>query len=1112
MNIHNINTIARYEVKLLRRSWLFRIFAILALLGITLMLLTTQTNIFLKYTEVWGKMALTSLLPFTTIYYYNIAQSIIVVFLAGSFLKRDKKLDTAEVIYVRPMSNADYIIGKTWGIMKVFISLNITCLIIAAFINLFITRSPFSIFPYLFYLLTISIPSLLFILGLSFTAMCLLKNQAVTFIVMLGIIGMVFFYLSESLNGAFDFFGVNIPGVFSDVTGHADIRLFLLQRFIYLLVGIGLISFTISLVKRLPHRPWKIIIVNTIGTVFVFAGCCVGTLYILHYQHMQNLRNEYIVSYDKFNGQAESRILSNHITLESEGDKITAESVITLKNYNPEALENIILYLNPSLNISAIESTGNNLAFTRENQVISIGYKLAAGGETTLTVKYNGYIDENICYTDIEEKELHNTKIPEVPFRFGKRYAYVSDKFTLLTPECLWYPVSIPPVNPKALYNIKKNFTDYTLTVVNKDGMTVLSQGKRNEEGDKVTFTNRTPLSGISLTIADYERKAVTVDSTDFELFYFRGHDFFSKSFPEISDTLPSILRDFKNDQEVAKGRVYPFERFILAETPSHFAAYTRNWKGYSEYTMPEIVFIPEKGVTIGADFESVKKRFQNWRQGDATPEELDVEINVFMDFIFRTFINETTEARRWDPDNQSVNKLNISPLFFNYQNFIYSPQYPVIDIAMNLMLNAAISTQGGWWGGIINDQQRANLYLENKSFKDASEDINIKPEIFYELLKLKSSALRNYITSQISPEELNTFFKKFFNRNQFREVNLDSLVREMSDSLNINLSDFLHNWYLQDHTPTVFIKNVDANKVIVDDFTEYQIRFKVNNPSDVDAIITVTIVNGEGGRMRRARRMGSRSRNNDNAEKNYIIPANSAREIKLINEERPAAIMINTNISHNLPTSHSYNFAKIDNVISDTTSGIFVINPALFAPDSKEIIIDNEDKNFKITESNNRHKLKDIFKKEEEEKYKNFMPWRFPSKWTAIAGDYCYGETINSALYKVKGSGANSVEWSADIPREGYYEVSVWNPKMENVSFSMRRGHRAEGRNQTYTLTYGQEKEDITIDLEQESTGWVSAGNFYFQKGNVTISLTDKVEGQYVIADAVKFTKIENE
>ena len=33
MNLNHINVIARYEVKLVKRSWLFRIFAILALLS-----------------------------------------------------------------------------------------------------------------------------------------------------------------------------------------------------------------------------------------------------------------------------------------------------------------------------------------------------------------------------------------------------------------------------------------------------------------------------------------------------------------------------------------------------------------------------------------------------------------------------------------------------------------------------------------------------------------------------------------------------------------------------------------------------------------------------------------------------------------------------------------------------------------------------------------------------------------------------------------------------------------------------------------------------------------------------------------------------------------------
>lgn len=57
MNLHNIHTIARYEVKLLQRGWLFRIFAILALLfitGVTLWYLTPLLN---PYGIQWPKRA-----------------------------------------------------------------------------------------------------------------------------------------------------------------------------------------------------------------------------------------------------------------------------------------------------------------------------------------------------------------------------------------------------------------------------------------------------------------------------------------------------------------------------------------------------------------------------------------------------------------------------------------------------------------------------------------------------------------------------------------------------------------------------------------------------------------------------------------------------------------------------------------------------------------------------------------------------------------------------------------------------------------------------------------------------------------------------------------------
>ncbi len=1107
MNIHNINTIARYEVKLLKRSWLFRIFAGLALIVITFILLGRYSAVLNSFGNVWKETALTSQLPFVATYFYNIAQSVIVIFLAGSFLKRDKKLDTAEVTYVRPMSNADYIVGKTWGIIRVFLSLNVVILSITAFVNIVINHSPFNVLPYLFYLLTISFPSLLFVLGLSFTAMCLLKNQAITFLVMLGIVGMVFFYVEDSLNGVFDFFGVYIPAIFSDVIGHANLSIFLLQRLTYLLLGVGFICFTISLVKRLPHRPWKVVVTNTLGSVFIAFGCIAGLVYILHFRSDSALRHEYAESYDKFVKQENIRILTHHITVAFKDKKIEAESKFTVKNNTSENIPQIILFLNPGLKVDAIECNGASIPFKRENQVIIVDKATASGEECSLSLKYDGTIDENVCYTDIEDKLLENTKVNGTLSRFGKRYAYVEDRYVLLTPECLWYPVAIAPANPKTPYNIKKNFTRYTLKVAGQGSKTILSQGNKQESEGNITFTNPTPLTGISLTIADYERKALRVDSTDYEIYYFKGHDFFSKHFEDIQDTVPAIIREQKNSLEIQKGRDYLFNKFIIAETPVHFAAYIRNWKGYTEYVMPEVVFIPEKGVSIEVDFPVAIKRSQNWGsgRGGQVPDIFDIKMMIFRTFILNTFINEQETRQGMSTLSQELNKFNIKAMFFNYLNFIHSDAYPIIDISLSTMQNSASIVIGGrgWWGGAINDRQRANLYLENHSFKAATQDENIKPEIFHELLKLKSDVLRDFIIIQVPKRDFDPFMKKFTEQYRFMEVDFSEFTRQLSEQFNVDISAFLEKWYTEDQTPTILIKNVEANQVLVDDYTKYQVRLDVYNPSDVDALISArTTSGGRGGRGGAFVMVYSFSEDNN---RSYIIPAKEARQIRIISDDRPANVSVETNISHNIPTSQTFSFSKVDNVINDTMQGIFPLDLSAFARNSEEIIVDNESNGFKLIESNSRHKLKDIFKKEDEEKYKNFMLWNPPSKWTLFASEICYGESVLSGLYKIKGNGANAVEWSAQIPASGYYEIAVWNPKL---SFGGRRNNDEE-RTQSYTIEYGSEKETISINLEKEERGWVSLGNFYLPQETVKITLTDKVTGNYVVADAVRFKAV---
>ena len=211
---------------------------------------------------------------------------------------------------------------------------------------------------------------------------------------------------------------------------------------------------------------------------------------------------------------------------------------------------------------------------------------------------------------------------------------------------------------------------------------------------------------------------------------------------------------------------------------------------------MPEIVFIPERGATLNSDFNAEKKRVARRGRHNQMPlSEEETAIQVFNRFM-ENFFNENIQYG-WDWQNQYINKLNITPLFYSHTGFILSEQYPILDIVLNTVQNVAnTSNVFHFWEGIINNKQRANLYLENHSFRDAISSPELKPEIFYELLKLKSIALRNYIQTQIPRDDFNRFLKDFFERNHFSDIPFETFEAEFEAKFGISLSDFIPQWY----------------------------------------------------------------------------------------------------------------------------------------------------------------------------------------------------------------------------------------------------------------------------------------------------------------------------
>lgn len=1092
----------------MRRSWLFRIFSILALVIITAFHVSLQSNMD-AYT--WNMVALSASIPFVNIYLFNVAQSIIAIFLAGDFMKRDKKLDTAEVTYVRPMSNTDYIAGKTWGVITVFVGLNIVALLIAAFINLFASESGFHPWSYVFYLLTLSIPSLIFILGLSFCIISLLKNQAVTLILLLGFTGVTLIYLGNAEHGAFDFFAITLPNLFSDVTGHPNLIPYLLQRGAFVLAGLGFLTFTTALMKRLPQHPKKRILLNVLAVLFLAAGTATILQYVDIYRSADTARTLYREKYREYALPASDflHLKQADITLHAEQNLIRATASLAVENRSARTLNHLTLYLNPGLKVEAVAEAARALAFRQDAQVVLIEKPLAPGNTAEFRISYSGPVDELICYLDVDDKEWNSTLTGNPLLRFGKRYAYVSDTYTLLSPESIWYPVTTPPVNPDNRFAVRRDFSDFTLRVTGAGDRVVLSQGVSEQRGDTVVFSHEAPLPSLSVAIGDYEIQSLQVDSVLYEIYHFRGHDYFSKEFTHLADTLVPELRAIKNDYEVRKNRDYPFRKLVLAETPIAFASYARTWKGMSGYVQPEIIFLPEKGAILpGGSFKLSKKRTRDWeRQRNRELEDIEVEIRVMREFIDRVFLSENVFVDEANPFvgnlfsdqgmSSTLNKYELSPQLFNHTNYYFSADFPVMDVLIQTMLKQEENARGGWWRRFsgMNDAQRAAEYLKDKSFEEAVTDRELKPEIFYEMLKLKATYMKNYVLAQRSTEEFKRFMKAFGVQYRFSAMDFSVLNNDFIRTFGMNLMDRIPEWYSLNRTPRFIIRSENTEEVLVEDFTRYLVSFQVHNDSALEGILSVRIEEGRGG----GRGRGPQS---EPVTRHYIIPAGGYREIRTLTEERPNTIVINTNISQNLPSELFTQAPRAQTTTTDTLTGVRVTDDAGFRYNPKEITVDNEDAGFRLIESNQKNTLQSLLKIGGEDHYKNINFWMPPSRWTATVGSNFHGDYIKSGYYKRSGSGRNLAEWKAEISIPGYYDVFVYNAYL-------RRGWREEEETgQTYLVTHDYGTDEVTVRTDRDAQTWLLLGRFYFTEGEAKITLHDKggTTRQLIFADAVRW------
>ncbi len=1109
ISIKNILTISSYESKVLWRNWFFRIVAILGIGFLTIFNLAVFSEL---DTPNWRDLANGWMLPYSSLVMISIPQAAAVIFLATGLIKKDKKLDTNEVFFVRAITNLDYVIGKAFALYKLFFLLNVVLLCIPLIVGLtnpFTTINPtaFVIYP-----LLISIPTIVFTTGIAFLLVTVIRNQPISIVLLIGIAGVQLIYYFDKFSNILDFTAFRIPLFASEIAGFVDVEFALWQRAFYFVTGIACLFVTAFLLERLSgHKAAHNATAITGVVLLALSAFLMVKLWDLR-QLPIDLRQEMIRVNAQWADVPNVEIKSHSISTEWAGNEIISSSDLTLTNNSGGQLDTIYFTLNPGLIVDTVFVNNKSARFNRNLQIISIteGIKIAAGEHVNARVSYHGTVIQSAAHLEVDQQR-HENAVDYIVFSLPKKYSFLEDDYVLLTKDVLWYPDTEIGYNRQSVVKARQSFIDFELNVKVPAGKTAISQGELVVSGNQHKFKPEYPLPHISLVIGDYQKKEIIVDSISYSVFHYPTNDFFARQLNQISDTLSYLITDVVNEYEDAQKIFYPFKRLQLVEVPLQFTAYNKIYESHQAFVQPEMVFVPEEGGEIRQFDFRIQLRDMN-KQAAKTNQvltEKQKQANVFNDLIRKVFTKQI--GSNWVYDGNDIDNPDYS-LFPNYYDFnsgIVSKDWA--------LLNRSIATY------LRNDKQIQNDYSRNINGISFTEECNnlmrstsltkiLTQAEFSKISKsvtLKSQYLFSYLGQTVGENNFKTFLYDWVNKHQHQLARYEDFRNAMRVHFNVDIDPIIRKVYSETSQPAFEILDVQKYEVMDGDRKRYQVLVKAKNSGESDGVLEVKLNSNE---------------QSDDEDDNYakvneeVIEEKAGRltvikhgETKLFGfvlDEKPNNISINTIVSSNIPSVINLPMGTL----SKREGGALFDGERVVEKEELlkqvEVIVDNEDQGFTHFSPIKPTMLKAWLDGRDTVGQKYYGNWDSSfSRWHATTDSDFYGSVIRSAHFTRAGDGEKIVTWTPVLKEEGFYDIYVYMRGKNQNEFVGRDG---DGRQFTYhyIINNADGTDNLSYNISNAESGWNYLGSYYFKKTGGSVSLTDECELRTVYADAVKWVK----
>ncbi len=1104
MSITNILTISSFEAKVLSRNWFFRI---VALIGVGFVTIFNLAVFSLLDSPDSDQLMNGWMLPYTTLVMISVPQVAAIIFLATGLIKKDKKLDTNEVFFVRPITNLDYVFGKALAVFKVFLLLDAALLCIPLIVGLTNPIATVNPLAFVIYPLLTSVPTIIFATGISFLLVTIVRNQPISIVLLIGSAGFLIIYYFDAFSNIQDFLAFRISMFASEITGFVDIEFALWQRGFYFLTGIAFLFLTAFFLDRLASHPHSRKVTATFGIALLAVASIIMIKLVDMRQAPISLRQEMVAVNSRWANVPNADMVKHTIDLQWNGQTLATTSEMLIRNNTDASLDTIFFTLNPGLVVDEVFVNDEHVNAIRELQIAAIVQRVAPGDSLRVRMKYHGRIIEAAAHLEVDQERVES-RYEYFVFALWKKYAFQEPGYLLLTNDVAWYPEARIGFNRTSPGVGRKGFIQFELSVTVPEGQTAISQGALTITGNTYHFRPEHPLPQISLIAGTYEKKEISVDSITYSVLYYPDHDIFSKHLGLLADTLSYLITDVVNEYEDAQQLSYPFSRLQFVEVPIHFTAYNKIYENHQAYLQPEMVFWPEEGGQI-RQFDFRRQLRDMDRQAARANQALTAkqkQANVFNDLLKKVFTKQIGTTWVWDGLKTDEPDYSIFPIYYDFNSGVVSQQWP--------LLNRSIATY------LRDDKQKRNDYSRSINGISFTEECNslMRKSAMNEILinapfnklqksvALKSEYLFAYLGHLIGEARFKSFLTDWVNSHQHELVSYAAFRKEVFSAFNVDIDPIIRKVYSETSQPAFEIQDVQKYEIMDGDRKRYQVLIKAKNSGESDGLIQVKFNQAQAEDDDYYYAKVNEEVVEEDPGQLSLIKQGETRLLGFVLDEKPNTVAINTLVSKNIPSVIDVSLSALpkperqilfegERIVDDT------------GPNGQEIIVDNEDEGFTTFSPISPTMLRAYLDSRNPPDRKYYGNWSGAySQWYPTTDSDFYGRVIRSAHFTRSGNGEKIATWSPQLEEDGFYDLYVYM-RGKNQNEYVGRNDNTQ-YNYHYIVNNADGTDVINFNITNAEPGWNYLGSYYFTKTGGSITLTDDCELRNVYADAVKWVK----